>query len=133
MRLVRENAAHFRLDPKRIGMTSFSAGAITTFGVLQRADDAARPNIAAPIYGFAFETDPPAETSPLFMAVAQDDPVMATASADVQKAWEAGGRSSQLHVFASGGHGFGMGRPGTESTEISGVFEALLRKQGFVE
>jgi acetyl esterase/lipase len=132
MRLVRANAKQYGIDPNRIGMIGFSAGAITTFSVLQRADDATRPNIAAPIYGLAFENGVPAKTPPLFMAVAKDDPVMASASADIQKAWSEAGRTSELHVLDSGEHGFGLGKPSTDSMRFSGLLETWLRTHGFI-
>lgn len=132
MRVVRANASEYGIDPDRVGMMGFSAGAITTFAVLQRADDAARPNIAAPIYGLAFEPEVPPIAPPLFMAVAKDDPIMAGASTDIQKAWQAAGKTSELHIFESGEHGFGIGRPGTDSMRFGGLLEGWLRAQGFV-
>ena len=41
------NASTYGIDPDRIGMMGFAAGAITTLTVLQRADDRTRPNIPA--------------------------------------------------------------------------------------
>lgn len=133
MRLLRANPAKYGIDPNRIGMMGFSAGAITTLAVLQRADDSTRPNIAAPIYGLAIDSEVPAKTPPLFMAAAKDDPVMATASADIQKAWQAAGRTSELHILESGEHGFGLGRAGTDSMRFPGLLEAWLRAQGFIK
>lgn len=133
MRLVRAWAAQYGIDRNRIGMIGFSAGAITTFGVLQRADDETRPNMAAPIYGLSFEPEAPSKAPPLFMAVAKDDLLMAAASADVQRAWEAAGKVSELYVFESGEHGFGMGRPGTDSMRFGPLLETWLRQQGFLK
>lgn len=133
MRLVRAGASRYGVDPGRVGMIGYSAGAATIFTLLQRADDATRPDIAAPIYGFAYDTTAPAKAPPLFMAVAKDDAFMAAASADVQEAWQTSGKSSELHIFESGAHGFGMGRPGTESMKIGSLLEDWLREHGFVE
>jgi acetyl esterase/lipase len=132
IRILRTDAPRYGIDPDRIGMIGFSAGAITTLEVLQRADDSSRPNFAASIYGMGFEPDVPAKAPPLFMVVAKDDTMMATASADIQKAWQAAGKSSELHVLESGGHGFGLGRPGTDSMRFPGLLEAWLRSQGFI-
>lgn len=133
VRLVRAGASRYGVDPDRLGMIGYSAGAATIFTLLQRADDATRPDIAAPIYGFAYDTTAPAKAPPLFMAVARDDAFMAAASADVQEAWQTSGKSSELHIFESGAHGFGMGRPGTESMKIGSLLEDWLREHGFVE
>lgn len=132
MRLLRTNPARYGIDPNRIGMLGFSAGAITTLAVLQRADDSTRPNIAAPIYGLAIDSEVPAKTPPLFMVVAKDDPVMATASADIQKAWQAAGKASELHILESGEHGFGLGRAGTDSMRFPALLETWLRTHGFI-
>jgi acetyl esterase/lipase len=132
MRLLRTNPARYGINPNRIGMMGFSAGAITTLAVLQRADDGTRPNIAAPIYGLAIDTEVPAKTPPLFMAVAKDDPVMASASTDIQNAWQAAGKASELHILESGEHGFGLGRADTDSTRFPDLLETWLRAQGFI-
>ncbi len=133
IRILRTNAATYGIDPDRVGMMGFSAGAITTMTVVQRADASARPNIAASIYGMAFEPDVPVEAPPLLMVVAKDDTMMAEASAEIQKAWTAAGKRAELHVLESGGHGFGMGRPGTDSMRFPELLDAWLRSQGFIE
>jgi len=52
---------------------------------------------------------PPAEAPPLFLAVAADDALLGpAASLPVFEAWRAAGREAELHVYASGEHGFGM-------------------------
>jgi acetyl esterase/lipase len=133
MRILRRDAATYGIDPDRIGMMGFSAGAITTMTVLQRSDDSTRPNVAASIYGMAIEPDVPLKAPPLLMVVAKDDPLMAGASADIQKAWQTAGKNSELHVLESGEHGFGMGRADTDSMRFAGLLEAWLRRQAFVE
>jgi acetyl esterase/lipase len=133
MRILRANAASYGIDKSRIGMMGFSAGAITTMALLQRADDTTRPNIAAPIYGLALDPAVPSKAPPLFMAVAKDDPIMAGASADIQKAWLAAGKTTELHIFESGEHGFGLGRAGTDSMRFPALLETWLRTQGFVK
>jgi acetyl esterase/lipase len=95
MKLVRERAAEWNVDPNRIGLMGFSAGAILTTGVLIDYDAASRPNFAAPIYGMTVDpTKVPADAPPIFIACAEDDPLLpSTNSANLFAAWKNGGMS----------------------------------------
>lgn len=116
VRIVRRRAAEWGLAPDRIGMMGFSAGAMVTADVALRHDAESRPDFAAPIYGAPLHpVTPPADAPPLFVLWASDDslvsPVRAT---DLYLAWHNAGKPAELHVYATGGHGFGMqprGRP----------------------
>lgn len=111
VRVVRGSAGRYGIDPHRIGMIGFSAGAATTLGAVLEGDAADRPDFAASIYGMAMPDAPPvgADAPPLFLAVAQDDPaVRATGNAELFARWTAAGRPAELHIYAEGGHGFGM-------------------------
>jgi acetyl esterase/lipase len=48
------------------------------------------------------------ETPPLFLAHANDEPVTPENSAVTYLALKRAGVSAELHIFASGGHGFGL-------------------------
>lgn len=134
VRYVRANARRFDIDPSRVGMIGFSAGAITTLRVLHSADDPSRPNIAAAAYGFDTEQSAPAVAPPLFLAHSRDDAVIpAGASEAVAGAWRSAGAPVELHVYETGNHAFGLGLPGTESAAFAGQFEAWLRQQSFLE
>ena len=52
------------------------------------------------------------ETPPMFMAHAADDPVTCLSSVGLFTALQEKGVTSELHVFSSGGHGFGGRRTG---------------------
>lgn len=112
IRIVRRQAASFDVDPQRIGMIGFSAGAITTLGVLLEGDAGSRPDFAASIYGMLLTAgDPPvpANAPPLFIAHAQDDEVVPVdRSLRVFDKWNMAGKPAELHVYPDGGHGFGM-------------------------
>lgn len=134
VRYVRANATRFGIDPARVGMIGFSAGAITTLRVLHSADASSRPNIAAAAYGFDTEQNAPAIAPPLFLAHSRDDAIIpAAASEAVAAAWTRAGAQVELHVYETGNHAFGLGNPGTESQAFAGQFEAWLRQQGFLE
>lgn len=130
VRLVRADAREYGVSPDRIGMMGFSAGAMTTMGAVLEADPAARPNFAAPIYGAMYDKAPPKDGPPLFIVHAQDDRgVPASKSLEIFTAWEKAGIPAELHVYPSGGHGFGLGKPNTATMAWPAAFEAWLRTQ----
>lgn len=78
LKVVRQHAAEWGIAPDKVGMVGFSAGAMVVSGALLQQDAAARPNFAAPIYGGPFGVMPPIPTKlpPVFLAWAQDDPLV---------------------------------------------------------
>ena len=117
IRLVREHAAEWGVDPAKVGFLGFSAGAMVATGVLLQRDAAARPNFDAPIYGAPFGALPaiPSNLPPIFLAYAADDPIAAAPVTQFYRALTAAGYKPELHVFSAGNHGFGMRRQGTSS------------------
>jgi acetyl esterase/lipase len=133
IRLVRANAARFGIDPHRVGMIGFSAGAITTMGVVLAGDPAARPDFAASIYG-AMQDGPVArDAPPVFIAAAADDDLVPPAkSVAIFTRWRDAGRPAELHLFEHGGHGFGLR---VQHLPVDGwptLFEAWLREHGWL-
>lgn len=133
VRIVREQGAAWGIDPTRIAFVGFSAGAGVTLAVATAPDPADRPDLAAPIYGPRL-TDPvpvPVDAPPLFLACAiDDDAIPAEESIALWTAWRAAGRPAELHVFASGGHGFGMRRSGRPTDAWIELFERWLDEEG---
>lgn len=116
LKVVRERAAEWGLNPDQIGMIGFSAGARVTAGALLSPDPAARPAFAGLIYGASFNNAPlPADLPPVFLAVAGDDKLAAPTVLNFYQAAARNGAQPELHVYASGGHGFGMNRQGKSS------------------
>lgn len=114
--VVRGRAAEWGVDPSKVGMVGFSAGARVTAGALLAPDPAARPAFAGLIYGAAFNDAPvPTDLPPVFLAVAGDDKLAGPAVLNFYQAAARGARQPELHVYAKGGHGFGMNRQGTSS------------------
>lgn len=115
VRVVRAHAVEWGISPERVVFTGFSAGAILTSAVLLQPD--ARPNFAAPIYGGPFNEVPPIPQGlpPLFLAVAQDDAGAGPLVTRFYDALKAAGYRPELHLFTSGGHGFGMRKQGKTS------------------
>src|SRR6478736_6199651 len=73
-RLVRSRAKEWHIDPQRVGMMGFSAGAGTTMAAtLQSTEN--KPAFIAPIYGMQKAVDVPPDAPPMFVALAADDPL----------------------------------------------------------
>jgi acetyl esterase/lipase len=112
MQLVRERAAEWNVAPDRVGMLGFSAGGFLATYVALEAPPAARPDFIAAIYGGDARNGVGADAPPLFTLVAADDTLCLRACVDTFERWRAAGRPAELHVYAQGGHGFGMARRG---------------------
>ncbi len=114
MKVVRQHASEWAIAPDRIGLMGFSAGGVVTMGVVLEHDASSRPNFAAPIYGagIAEGEATPADATPLFILCATDDPIAAVGSVATYSRWKAAGYPVELHMYAKGGHGFGMNKQG---------------------
>lgn len=131
--LVRSHAAQWHVDPARVGMVGFSAGAATTLGVVAASDTRTMPAFIAPIYGPLQAISVPASAPPMFNALAADDPLFAGHGFGLIEAWQRAHKPVEFHLYQKGGHGFGMGIKGTTSTEWSGAFVEWLSMNGFLK
>jgi acetyl esterase/lipase len=124
--LVRARAGEWHVDPDRIGMVGFSAGAMLTLSTALYGQDA-KPAFIADIYGPLTAVKVPADAPPLFIALAADDPFFANAGYGLIDSWRAARRPVEFHLFEQGGHGFGMYPKTTTST---GWFDGFVRWLG---
>ncbi|MYM62795.1 alpha/beta hydrolase [Pseudomaricurvus sp. HS19] len=109
VRLVRERAAEWGVDPDRVGFAGFSAGAMTAIGVALQDDEGSRPNFIAPVYPPMMSRTVPGYAPPMFLAIALDDPLFAEGkSLGLIDAWRKTGKPVEAHLYTTGGHGFGM-------------------------
>ena len=124
--IVRSEADRFGIRTDTLGMIGFSAGAFLAVDI---ALDPRAPQLAfiAPIYGGETRGAPvPDDAPPLFTAVAQDD-VLVKIVEGLHADWSAADRSSELHEFARGGHGFGMVTQDLPSDRWIDLFLAWMR------
>jgi acetyl esterase/lipase len=124
--LVRKRAAEWHVDPGRIGMVGFSAGAMLTLQTALRETDA-KPAVIGIIYGPLDPVTVPADAPPMFVALAADDPLMGGRGMGLVQSWIAAKRPIEFHLYEQGGHGFGMYPKETTST---GWFDAFVRWLG---
>jgi acetyl esterase/lipase len=131
MRLVRQHAAEWGIDPKRVGVLGFSAGGHLSAAISNLYDqklydpiDAAdslssKPDFSVVIYpGYLALADkdfaqnaainPTKDTPPTFILQAEDDPVHVENAVVYFTQLKKAGVPAELHVFAQGGHGYGL-------------------------
>ncbi len=124
--LIRRRAAEWRVDPARIGMVGFSAGAMLTMATTLAGQDA-KPAFIGIIYGPLAPVTVPADAPPMFVALAADDPLFGNGGFGLIDSWRAAKRPVEFHLYEQGGHGFGMYPKETTST---GWFDAFARWMG---
>lgn len=134
VRLVRQRAAEWGIAADRIGLLGFSAGGMVATNVALTHDAASRPDFLAAIYTAPYaDTPAPTDAPPLFALCAADDPMAAPLSLRLYSDWHAAGHPAELHIYAQGGHGFGMEKLGLPSDAWIERFRDWLQAQGLLE
>jgi acetyl esterase/lipase len=134
VRLVRENAATWQLDPDRIGMLGFSAGGFVSLATTLDGAPEERPSFVAPVYpAWWDDVVVPEPAPPMFLAWATDDQLgdaIIGPSLRLYEAWRAAGAPVEAHAYARGGHGFGIRAQGAPSDDWFDAFLRWLRASG---
>jgi acetyl esterase/lipase len=119
MRLAEKNAEQWNLDTALIGVMGFSAGGHLAARVcVENTTGEIHPAFAALLYP-ALETDfdsvPLRHSPPAFIVTACDDATAPAARCIAYaESLKRTGVAAELHVYAAGGHGFGLGVRGGE-------------------
>jgi acetyl esterase/lipase len=111
MKVVRARAAGWKLNPNAIGMMGFSAGGHLGALVGMTAPAAVRPNFLVLVYpGMPPVLEVNAATPPTFLVHAADDERVPVADTSIRFFVELRKAKvpAELHVYASGGHGFAL-------------------------
>lgn len=154
MRLVRFHAAQWHIDPHRIGVMGFSAGGFLVAEISTKFDrhlyapvdaadqESARPDFAMPIYPGHLATDDDkfnpnvpvsGKTPPTFLVQAEDDYVDGVNQALVYYIALAKAHvPAEMHLYAHGGHAFGMRRTKSPITRWPALAAVWLRTIGMV-
>ncbi len=150
MGLIREHASEWGIDPRRIGVLGFSAGghlsaAISNYydkRLYTPVDDAdslsCRPDFAVVLYpgymalaeqNFAPNPSihPTADTPPTFLLQAEDDPVHVENAVTYFMELKKVHVPAELHVYAQGGHGYGLRPTDMPITRWPKLVEAWMR------
>jgi len=156
MSLVRSRASEWGIDPKRLGILGFSAGGevaglVSIFGEERKYDGvddvdkvSMRPDFAILVYPgnlVDWQTSQlqeyvkvTKETPPMFFVHAYDDGVTVLNTLLVAAELKKAGVPAEVHVYATGGHGYGL-RPveGQSVTQWPKPCEAWLRTMSYIK
>jgi acetyl esterase/lipase len=155
--LVRSKAKDWGIDPRRIGMIGFSAGGHLvgstatnfekrTYEPIDAVDQmSCRPDFGIMAYSGYFkpnkdkdELSPtvrtPAGTPPLFFVHASDDTVSEVEhSVSFYLALKRAKIDAELHVYATGGHGFGVRQDGGPCSGWTRTCTDWMRNRGLLD
>jgi len=140
MSLVRGRAEEIGIDPNKIGIMGFSAGGAPVMGTAlgpkryyEPVDEydkvSFRPDFAAPIYsiGMPEYAEITKDSPPFFMATAHDD-FNPLDMAKMYIALKEANISAELHIYESGGHGYGLRRTDLPVTSWHDRMEDWMKK-----
>lgn len=108
VRIVRNRAKEFHVQPDKIGIVGFSAGALMAVYNAESAEPESRADFIGSIYGQLVLRDMPDKVPPMFAAMSSDDELSGQSGFEVIQAWQKHG-IVELHLYGQGGHNFGMG------------------------
>ena len=127
LRLVRQRAKEWKIDPTRVGMMGFSAGARLTLATVAIASPQDMPAFAAAIYPPMEGINVPQMAPPLFVTMASDDPLSGKAGHALIQSWIDAGKPVEFHSFQKGGHGFGLGNRANTTNGWIGLLAHWIR------
>ena len=133
---VRSHAAEYGIDPKKIGIIGFSAGGYVATSTAFDFSTENRPDFIAPVYPYY----PPeivgkiaADAPPIFLVAASDDGLqLAPHSAYLYNKWLEAKLPAEIHMYATGNHGFGMRVQHLPSDTWIDRFGDWLRTNGYL-
>jgi acetyl esterase/lipase len=123
LRLIRSRAKEWKIDPNRVGILGFSAGgevvSLAAFGSAEGIPEAAdpidrlsgRPDFLVYVYPgpLGIPDTIPRDAPPAFLCVAADDRSASRSIDRLYQKYREAGAPVEAHIFAKGGHAFGMG------------------------
>jgi len=152
MGIVRSQAARWKIDPKKIGVLGFSAGghlsaalstnwSQRTYPAIDKADqESCRPDFAVLVYPAYLAKDNvvspelkiDAQTPPSFLVMTADDKLRPETAITYYLALKDAKVPSELHLFPTGGHGYGLRPSEHQVTRWPVLVEAWMSGLGLL-
>jgi acetyl esterase/lipase len=160
LKVIRARAGEYGVDPHRVGVVGFSAGGHVAGMMAIDADAKIRPDFAGLIYGMPFpeklpdlptanlpyppgtpaepwlrpeRTPAPGRLPPFFMAMAQDDFAVGRGFRQFNNALFDADYHPETHLYARGGHSFGMKPHGNTTDLWIQQFHAWMQSEGLLK
>jgi acetyl esterase/lipase len=152
---VRANASHLNIDPRRLGVMGFSAGAHLCVMACSSFDRrtypdmdwmdriSCRPNFCLLVYPAYLEGDAPfclapeirvsPKTPPTMLIQTEDDRAYINGSLFYYYALKEAGVSAWMHLYGKGGHGYGLRDTGAVVNSWPDRVEDWFREIGMLE
>ena len=134
---VRKHAAEYKLISNRIGIMGFSAGGTVAASSLYNYNADNKPDFAAPVYPFfpkEMQGTIAIDAPPVFITAATDDQLgLAPQSVELYNSWMNAKKPAELHMYARGGHGFGMRKQNLPSDQWIDRLGEWLDQQGLLK
>lgn len=81
---------------------------------------------------FSVERQVTTGTPPTFLVQASDDPISSVANSYLMEAaLKKASVPVEMHIFPTGGHGWGLGKPGRETAQWPQLFKSWAQRNGF--
>ena len=148
IRLIRSRAGEWNIDPGRVGAIGFSAGGELVSMAASRPESGSASSadaidresstlaFQALIYpGRSGDILPTRESSPVFLAAAYNDRQdISEGLAEAYLRFKRAGVVAELHIYSTGGHGFGLRATNKRPVGAWIVrFEEWMRESGFLK
>ncbi|MDF7826749.1 alpha/beta hydrolase [Pontiellaceae bacterium B12227] len=138
--LARERSKDWNIDSTKIGMLGFSAGGHLTAACSNSEE---RPDFSVLVYpAYLFKKDTielvdeinvDADTPPAFVVQTKDDKKYYRSTLAYTAALDAAGVEVESHLFAKGGHGYGMRKTGHPVSQWPQLCESWMHEMGFLK
>jgi acetyl esterase/lipase len=131
IKLARENAAKWNLKPNAIGMMGFSAGGHLAAMMGMIAPPDVKPDFLVLGYPAIPAGLDVTSATPRTFLVAADDDMSVNAAENAGRffaALKAAKVPAELHIYSTGGHGFGIVKSGKTSAAWPGALVAWLKE-----
>lgn len=113
LRLVRQNAEKWHIDPKRVGLMGFSAGGGVSVGTVLANAPGASADFLISVYGPSLQdVNVPENAPPLFIAVGSNHFNVTNGCLALFAEWKKAGKPAEIHVYDQVNAGFAMSKRG---------------------